>query len=418
MKLRIQSTCPRGTLGFTGMTRPLLLGFALSALSSTHTAAQSDVATRDTTATEAHGGWRENFSGQWKTVVSGHCDKLTTEALQGIINKIRGRSRSASSDHRAAADRWTENFEKWIEGATNSIIRNASSHTQKEDFIIDGDQFYQVNTHGGGYEEADSPPDPLSGVSQIWRNGEWFVSRKTYSGCDDQFALFADAPQHLTTPRYASLALDLSLLSAFVRANGSPTDGGNGSITYSGPTPVIQGVFYPAWYDIGPSTLVLRDAHTTTTSIESVLSMKDQSGSVLQETRATIVDGVVQDIQRRVYYPESNLIYSGVRIKLLQHTPGVAGMVDFKHLANFPKPADVIIDKRYHNFEIPIEIALAGNSSILAYLGIQPHDVTPQEPTTRENKSQPPKRPGNAPQSATPRSGEPPTPSDPTPRSK
>lgn len=320
-------------------------------------------------------GWESRYRGEFRTLVSGAQDQITVDQVRQLMAVIGQR---ATDKTRQCSDSWVRNFQSWIDAAKNGVVQEKSEYSQLETFVSAPGGYYQTNEHNGGYSpnKAHVEGELLSGLDQRWRSNGWWVERQTYVGLDEVFTIREDKTDQLLIPAYVMAAEEGRLLREFIEKRGTATNEAQATIFYTGPTPGIPGVFYPAWIGVGLVNIVLKKESES----KYTISIRDAYGGILQEL--IVAGGVAEfpaDIRKRIYLPYSSLVYNQVHVRLVKRDASVVKIPKFKQIADAPVAAKTVEDQRHFNLQVPIEVALQGDAAIRRLAGI---DATGEEEST------------------------------------
>ena len=147
------------------------------------------------------------------------------------------------------------------------------------------------------------------------------------------------------------------VLRDFLEKSGDPVSESQATRIYAGPAPAIPGVFYPAWFEVGLATIVLK----VESESKYVVSVRDAVGGVMQEL--TVAGGAGEfpaDIRKKIYLPYSSIVYNQVHVRLVRRDASVADIPTFKQVAELPFAAKNVDDQRHFNLQVPIDVALQG----------------------------------------------------------
>ena len=322
-------------------------------------------------------GWESRYRGEFRALVSGAQDQVTVDQVRQLISVIGQRATNAT---RQSSDHWVANFKSWIDAAKNGVVQEKSDYSQVETFACGPSGYYQTNEHNGGYS-ATKPyvkGDLLSGLDQRWRSNGWWVERQTYVGLDEVFTIREDKADQLLIPAYVMVAEEGRVLRDFLEKSGDPVSESQATRIYAGPAPAIPGVFYPAWFEVGLATIVLK----VESESKYVVFVRDAVGGVMQEL--TVAGGAGEfpaDIRKKIYLPYSSIVYNQVHVRLVRRDASVADIPTFKQVAELPFAAKNVDDQRHFNLQVPIDVALQGDAAIRRLAGLEA--PSEGEPTAR-----------------------------------
>lgn len=315
--------------------------------------------------------WGTRYAGTWRTIVSGRRDHITVDDIAEAIRTIAATS-GATPECQSAAQRWTAAFRKWIESAKAGVVQAGSEYTQTEIFVYGKFGYYQRNEHADGYVSGAEyvPGGVMRGVEQKLRTKGLWIERQTFVGMDDVFWQDGDDESLYSLPSLVLIAEEYRLLADYVEREGEAI-GAPGTFVYSGPTPPLAWVSYAPWYDVGWDSIVLRKKEGGS----GIVSVRDNRGGVLQETRVRYgAKGEPCDVGKVMYMPYSSQVYNQVEIRLVGREAVSDVDPDLQMVAQVPFAADCILDKRFHNFELPMKTALSGDDAIKEYVGLPRED--------------------------------------------
>jgi hypothetical protein len=316
--------------------------------------------------------WGARYRGSWRTVVSGKRDQITSSDLSEAIRQIAANP-GAAVESADASRRWVAAFSAWMDSAKSGVFQAKSEYTQTELFVCGEFGYYQRNEHAGGYVPGVEyvQGGVMRGVEQKLRTGGLWIERQTFVGMDDVFWQDSDGESLQSVPFLVLVAEEYRLLAGFVERHGEAL-ASEGSFVYSGPTPVIPGVYYPPWFGVGWGNLVLQKKSDGS----GVVSIRDIRGGVLQETSVRYgANGDPLKVGKVVYMPFSALVYNQVEVRLVGRDSLGSENPSLKMVAHFPFEAACVVDKRFRSFELPIKTALLGDEAVRDFVGV------PREPS-------------------------------------